>query len=167
MFQALNAGRIISKDLLFKDVRDEDRRAHGERFPLRFVDWELNGDPYFFENRHLTPVPVAPPSDLGVDETWIFYGTTKFSGKRLVVPSGKRIETVEGGVYNVLVWSGSGRYGGQQVHGGDATQDELLVVHDAAVAPHIVENTGSEDLVVFKFFGPDINPDAPTMKVWS
>ena len=34
MFQALNAGRIISKELLFKDVRPEDRAEHGERFPL-------------------------------------------------------------------------------------------------------------------------------------
>ncbi len=58
MFQALNAGRIISKELLFKDVRPEDREAHGERFPLRFVDWEVNGDPWFHENRHLTPLPV-------------------------------------------------------------------------------------------------------------
>jgi hypothetical protein len=24
-------------------------------------------------------------------------------------------------------------------------------------------NTGSEDLVVLKFFGPDINPDAPVI----
>jgi hypothetical protein len=167
MFQALNAGRIISKELLFKDVRDEDRRREGERFPLRFVDWEVNGDPYFFENHHLTPVPVVPASDQAVDESWIFYDTAKFSGKRLVVPPGQRIETVERGVYNVLVWSGSGRYGGQQVQGGDASLDELLVAHDAAVAPHIVESTGSEDLVVFKFFGPDINPDAPTKTRWS
>ncbi len=162
MFQALNAGRIISKDLLFKDVRAEDRRTHGERFPLRFVEWELNGDPDFFENRHLAPVPALAGSPQGVDESWIFYDTTKFSGKRLVVPSGQRVETVERGVYNVLVWSGSGRYGGQEVHGGEPGLDELLVVHDAAVAPHIVESTGAEDLVVFKFFGPDINPDAPT-----
>ena len=40
MFQALNAGRIISKELLFKDVRPEDRRMHGERAPLGFVEWE-------------------------------------------------------------------------------------------------------------------------------
>lgn len=46
MFQALNAGRIFPKDLLFKDVRPEDRERHGERFPLGFVDWEVNGDPF-------------------------------------------------------------------------------------------------------------------------
>ena len=59
MFQALNAGRIISKDLLFKDVRPQDRQEHGERFPLGFVDWELNGDPYFYENNHLAPIETG------------------------------------------------------------------------------------------------------------
>ncbi|UMG91567.1 hypothetical protein [Nocardioides sp. TF02-7] len=33
MFQALNAGRIISKDLLFKDVRPQDREAEGGAVP--------------------------------------------------------------------------------------------------------------------------------------
>ncbi len=49
--------------------------------------------------------------------------------------------------------------------GGDASRDELLVAHDVAVRPHSVENTGSEDLVVLKFFGPDIQPAAPTTPV--
>ena len=167
MFQALNAGRIISKELLFKDVRDEDRRAHGERFPLRFVDWELNGDPHFYENRHLTPLPVAAAQERGTDETWIFYDTPKFSGKKLVVHPGQQVETVENGVYNILVWSGRGSYGGLEVQGGDADLDELLVTHDASVVPHVVTNTGEVDLVVFKFFGPDINEDAPTKPHWS
>jgi hypothetical protein len=39
-------------------------------------------------------------------------------------------------------------------------------VHDAAVRPLVVENTGAEDLVVLKFFGPDINGDAPTSRPW-
>jgi hypothetical protein len=27
----------------------------------------------------------------------------------------------------------------------------------------VVENTGSEDLIIFKFFGPDINLDVPML----
>jgi hypothetical protein len=167
MFQALNAGRIISKDLLFKDVREEDRRRHGERFPLGFVEWELNGDPYFYENRHLSPVPTAAPEQDGVQESWIFYNTHKFSGKRLTVRPGCRATTVQNGVYSLLVWVGEGRYAGQEVRAGDPDRDELLLVHDAAVVPHVVENTGSEDLVVFTFFGPDVNPEVPFTRVWS
>lgn len=166
MFQALNAGKIISKDLLFKDVRDEDRRTHGERFPLGFVEWELNGDPFFYENHHLVPQPITDGQAAGT-ESWIFYNTAKFSGKKLVVPPGQEFRLVERGVYNILVWAGSGTYAGHEVCGQDAQLDELLVTHEAAIAPHLVRNTGTQDLVVFKFFGPDINPDAPVSRVWS
>jgi hypothetical protein len=166
MFQALNAGEIISKELLFKDVRPEDRVREGERFPLRFIEWELNGDPYFYENRHLSPVPVVDGSQPGGAEWWIFYNTPKFSGKKLVVRPGQRVVSAEKGVYNLLVWSGTGTYAGHQVRGGDPDLDELLVVHDAAVQSLMVKNTGANDLVVFKFFGPDINPDIPMIPPW-
>ena len=59
MFQALNAGKIISKELLFKDVRPRTARSTVSGSRSGFVDWELNGDPYFYENRHLTPQPVS------------------------------------------------------------------------------------------------------------
>ncbi len=164
MFQALNAGRIISKDLLFKDVRPEDRERHGESFPLGFVDWKLNGDPYFYEQRHVRPIPVrAPEHALGAAEWWIFYNSVKFSGKKLVVAPGQQCTTTDRGVYTVLVWGGQGTYGGHEVRGGEPDQDELLVAHDAATRPLSVCNTGSEDLVVLKFFGPDINSDAPVI----
>jgi hypothetical protein len=166
MFQALNGGRIISKDLLFKDVRPEDRARYAEEFPLQFVDWDLNGDPYFFENRHTPPRPVADAEQDGGAEWWIFYNTTKFSGKKLVVRPGQSFTTAERGVHNMLVWQGSGTVAGQPVTGGDPEMDELLIVHDAAVQALTVENTGSEDLVIFKFFGPDINPDVPMLRAW-
>jgi hypothetical protein len=163
MFQALNAGRIISKELLFKDVRPEDRAAEGERFPLRFVDWAVNGDPWFYENRHLTPRPVAggPPGDGAED--WVFYNTTKYAGKRIVVPPGGVHRLREPGVYSVFAWSGHGRYAGLDIRGGEPGLDELVVTHDAAVRDHEVVNTGSEELVVFTFFGPDLHTEAPTI----
>jgi hypothetical protein len=162
MFQALNAGKIISKDLLFKDVRPEDRRTHGERYPLGFVEWEANGDPFFYENNHLSPQPVDVDIGAGANEWWIFYNTSKFSGKKLVVGPGVTVSTSEPGVYSLLVWSGSGSYGGHDVQGGDAGMDELLVTHETAIRPHVVTNTGTQDLVVLKFFGPDVQPTAPT-----
>jgi hypothetical protein len=162
MFQALNAGRIISKDLLFKDVRPQDRDEHGERFPLGFVDWEVNGDPWFYENRHLSPQPVVGSSGDG-EETWIFYNTTKYAGKRLVLPPGGTHRLREPGVYSVFAWSGTGRYAGQEVRGGEPGRDELVVTHDAATREHEVANTGSEDLVVFLFFGPDLHTEAPSI----
>lgn len=160
MFQAMNAGRIISKELLFKDVRPQDREEHGERFPLGFVDWELNGDPWFYENRHLSPQPVVGSAGDGA-ETWVFYNTSKYSGKRLVLPPGGTHRLREPGAYSVFAWSGQGTYAGLEVCGGEPGRDELVVTHDAAIRDHEVTNEGSDDLVVFTFFGPDLHGEAP------
>ncbi|MDF1605418.1 hypothetical protein [Nocardioides sp. YIM 152315] len=164
MFQALNAGRIISKDLLFKDVRPQDREQHGERFPLGFVDWEVNGDPWFYEHRHLSPQPVVGAGGDG-EETWVFYNTTRYAGKRLVVPPGGTHRLREPGVYSVFAWSGTGRHSGHEISGGEPGRDELVVTHAAATRDHEVVNTGREDLVVFLFFGPDLHTEAPTIPV--
>ncbi len=161
MLQALNAGKIISKDLLFKDVTPEDRKTLGERAILEQIDWELSGDPYFYENRHCPPVPIAETRQPGGEESWIYYNTTKFSGKRLVVKPGGQFLSAEKGVHNILVWRGVGVFGGYEVEALNFGHDELLISHAAAVQPILVENTGDADLIIFKFFGPDINLDVP------
>jgi hypothetical protein len=161
MLQALNAGTIISKELLWKDVRPEDRETKAERFILELIDWEANGDPYFYEHHRLSPLPIEASRQEGGLESWIYYGSRKFSGKKLVVHPGCSYSTTDAGVHNVLVWSGTGTYGGHSVQGGDPTLDELLVTHDRAVAGVEVRNTGREDLLAIKFFGPDVEPDVP------
>ena len=166
MLQALNAGRIISKRLLYKDVRPEDEARLGERFILELVDWEANADPMFYEKRHLSPRPVLGPAQDGGVEYWVYYNTTKFSGKKLVVRPGGTFRSVDRGVYSLLVLAGSGTVGGLQVRAADPDQDELLVVSDTAVAGIDVHNDGAhEDLVIIKFFGPDVNPDVPFIPV--
>jgi len=164
MLQALNAGKVISKDLLYKDVTPEDRAKLGERAVLEQIDWEISGDPYFYENRHTPPVLVKATQQPGGEESWIYYNTTKFSGKRLVVKPGQSFQSVERGVYNILVWRGKGRYGGYEIEGLNFGKDELLISHDRSVKPVQVENTGADDLIIFKFFGPDINLDVPMLK---
>jgi hypothetical protein len=52
------------------------------------------------------------------------------------------------------------------VAAGDPRLDELLLVHERATEPHEVHNDGNDDLVVIKFFGPDINPDVPRITPW-
>jgi hypothetical protein len=163
MLQALVAGKVISKDLLFKDVRPQDRAKYGERIILDQINWEDCGDPHFYENRHTAPQPVQGTPQEGGEEHWIYYNTTKFSGKRLVVKPGQSFLSVDKGVYNILGWRGHGRYDGHEVEGGNHGYDELLVCHERATSPIVVENTGSEDLMIFKFFGPDINLDVPTI----
>jgi hypothetical protein len=161
MLQALNAGKIISKDLLYKDVTREDRESLGERAVLEQLDWEANGDPYFYENHHTGARLIEGSRQEGGEEYWIYYNTTKFSGKKLVVRPGKSYRCQDKGVYNILVWQGKGRYDGHPIEAGRFDRDELLVSHGRAVGPLEVENTGSEELLVIKFFGPDINLDIP------
>jgi hypothetical protein len=165
MLQALNAGVIIDKELLWKDVRPIDRQEKGERFILELIDWEANGDPYFYENHHLVPRPIEETRQEGCEESWIFYNNRrKFSGKRVLVDPGCSFTSVDRGVYNILVWRGSGSYGGLEVKSGQPEIDELLVTHHRAVRGVEVRNTGREQMLIVKFFGPDINPDAPMIK---
>jgi hypothetical protein len=161
MLQALNAGRIITKELLFKDVHPEQRRQKGERAVLDWIDWEANGDPWFFENHHLDRAPVAGTAQPGGREEWLFANTSKFSGKRLVVDRGATFTSIDRGVYSLLVWRGEGTFDGRAIRGGEPGLDELLVVHARATQPLRIECTGREGLVLFKFFGPDINDDVP------
>jgi len=164
MLQALNAGKIISKELLFKDVRKEDREKYGERIILDQLDWPANGDPYFYENHHLPNIFIEETKQEGGVEHWIYYNTTKFSGKRLVVKPGQSFTSKENGVYNILVWKGTGTYDGHRIEAGNFECDELLISHDRAIKPLTVKNDGKEDLLIIKFFGPDINKDVPKIK---
>lgn len=159
MFQALNHGEIISKEMLFKDVTPADREQLGERALMRWVDWDANADHRFYENRVLHPRVFR--EEPGVEEAWLFYGSPKFSGKRIRLQPGARVTDQENGVFNLLVWRGSGTVAGVPVRGGRPGDDELLLVHDAAVRSHEIVNTGTDELLVIKFFGPDINTDVP------
>ncbi len=164
MLQAKTGGRIIDKELLFKDVRPEDRKRSGEKIILDMIDWDANGDHYFYENRHTPPVPVIGNQQPGGVEEWIFYNTNRFNGKRLTVKPRKRFISVDKGVYSMFVWDGSGHVDGLEVEGKNPRMDELLICHERALSPMVIENTGPKDLVLIKFFGPDINPDVPMLK---
>ena len=166
LFQALNAGAIISKDLLFKDVSSEDREAKGERFLLEFVDWELSGDPHFYENRHLAPLLIESSRQLQGARSIGSTTTARSSRARSSWCIRARRLSQPEGVHNVFVWAGDGTYGGLPVRGGDHQLDELLITHERAVQSHVVENTGRDDLFIIKFFGPRSNPDVPVIPGW-
>lgn len=167
VLQAKVDGHPISRELLHKDVLPEEWDRDGARAVLRQLLWKENADPYFYENHHTPPVVVSDGSYRGDGkEYWIYYNTNKFSGKRIVLPpSGSAVSTDEG-VYNILVWKGSGRIGGQEVEGGTFGADELLISSSAARHGVTYENTGTDELEVLKFFGPDVNNDVvPRLRI--
>lgn len=159
MFQALNAGTIIDKELLFKDVSPEDRSEIGERALLRWIDWQKNTDPLLFETSHIVPTVRRATSEF--EESWILTGSPKFAGRRLRIVAGAEVELEERGAFSVFVWRGQGTISGTVVRAGHPGHDEVLVVHDAAVNGVRVRATGVETLEIFLIFGPGLNPDAP------
>jgi len=168
VFQSVVEGKIISKSMLYKDVDKKTVSEKQERAVLDQLDWAINGDPYFYENRHTPPVLISEHSNEDVQEYWIYYNTTRFSGKRLVVKPGKKFLSKDLGVYNILVWTGEGKADGFKIEGKDFGNDELLITHDKALAGVVYENTGKTDLEILKFFGPDINnPVVPYIPKYS
>ena len=166
MLQARVGAVKISKDLLFKDIRPEDREAYGEKIILEIVDWNINGDPFFYENRHTPPRLIEESKQAGAEEYWIFYNTLKFSGKRLIVKPGRVYNSVEPGAHNVLVWRGKGLIGNVSVEGENPEKDELFISADRSREGVEVRNTHRRDMIIYKFFGPDIQSDIPMLELY-
>lgn len=157
--QADCGGVHLSKDLLLGPLDADATAERGEAAILDWIDWELNLMPDF-HSAYRTPPVVFYDQD-GVEEAWIFYGGTKFNGKRLRLAPGASITSIENGFYSVFVWAGSGSVGGVAFTGGQIGSDEFLVCHDRATAGVEFVNTGTERVELIKFFGPDINSDVP------
>jgi hypothetical protein len=164
MFQGRLAHTLLDKGTLTRDVPPAELEERGLIAAVDQLDWEANGDPYFYENHHTPPVRVEGARSLGSEEWWIFYNTRKYSGTKLIVRPGASRHCVDRGAYNILAWSGEGTFGGLPVKGGSHTLDEIMVTASRAKSGVEVVNTGAEDLVIIKFFGPDINDDAPMLK---
>jgi hypothetical protein len=166
MFQGRLAHTLLSKEVLTRDVPPEELASEGLMALIHQLDWEANGDPYFYENHHTPPVPVEGSEQPGgqCQEWWIFYNTPKYSGKKLIVKPGQTYVSRDRGVYSILVWDGEGTFGPFAVSGRSHDRDEILVTHNASVRGVKVTNTGAEDLLIIKFFGPDINDNAPILK---
>ena len=161
MMQAKVGDTFISKDLLWKDVRDEDRQKYGEKIILEMIDWQTSGDPDFYTKRHTPPILIKDSIQGGSKEYWIYYNTNKFSGKKIYVKRGEKYFTKDDGVYNILVWRGTGLFGGVEIEGGNPSKDELIITHNRAVGGVEIINTGSQDLEIIKFFGLDVSKNVP------
>jgi hypothetical protein len=164
--QAMLNGKILSKETLFRSIRNEDRKKFGERIILKQIDWEKSGDPYFYENSRTIPILITETKQIGGEEYWIFFNTRKFSGKKLIVKPGNRFTCIDNGVYTVLVWKGKGEFDGKFIESGNFENDEFIVSYDRAIKPLEVKNTGKENLILFKFFGKDINLDIPMLPLY-
>jgi hypothetical protein len=168
MFQSLVEGRAVPRSLLVKDIPPE------KHFDLDFIvselDWEANVDPHFKNNRYLEPVPVAETQ--GFVDRWIVYGKIDdmqhFTAKELTLEPGTKCTIRDNGAYGLTVVQGSGRMNKlaldcpKLIRFTELTEDEVFCTEPAARAGVTFENTSAvEELVVLRYFGPEVNPNAP------
>jgi hypothetical protein len=131
-------------------------------------------DPKFKDHHYLEPVPVADTRKEGFVDRWIVYGKIEdeqlFSAKELTVEPGVCCTIKDNGAYGLTCVQGSGKINGQPLNSPklirfkELTEDEYFCTEDGAKAGVTFENTSeTEPLVCLRYFGPEVNPDAPAM----
>jgi hypothetical protein len=172
MYQNLVEGREVPWDLLIKDMPKEKHRDLD--FIVNQLDWEGNTDPNFKANHYLEPIPVAKTAKEGWEDKWIVYGRVKgeqlFSAKELTLQPGVKVKIKDKGAYGLQVVQGRGTMNKLPLDCPtligfyDLTEDEVFCSEGAAKAGVTFENTSDcEPLVMLRYFGPGVNPDAPNV----
>ena len=184
MYQNLVEGRVVPWSLLVKDMPKSKHRDLD--FIVDQLDWEKNLDPKFKEHHYLEPIPVADTRKEGWVDRWIVYGKLfaeghkslrtatngeqLFTAKELTVNPSIKATVRDNGAYGLICVQGKGTVNGQPLNSPklirfhELTEDEYFCTEDGAMAGVTFENTSeTEPLVCLRYFGPEVNPDAPVM----
>jgi hypothetical protein len=173
MYQSLVEGREVPWALLVKDMPKEKHKDLD--FIVEQLDWNANVDPYFKENHYLEPIVAAGSDKDGYVDKWIVYGKVYgeqlFTAKELTVYPGQKVTLKDNGANSMICVQGEGRMNKLRLSSPkmigfyELTEDEVFVTEGVAKAGVTYENTsGTEPLVVLRYFGPEVNPDAPALK---
>ncbi len=172
MYQNLVEGREVPWALLVKDM---PKNKHKDiDFIVDQLDWDKNVDPNFKDNHYLEPVPVADTASEGYMDRWIVYGKVDgeqlFTAKELTVDPGATAFVKDSGAYGLICVQGIGRINNEPVTSpklirfGELTEDEYFVTEESAKSGVTFTNTSAtEPLVMLRYFGPEVNPNAPAM----
>jgi hypothetical protein len=171
MFQSIVEGRYVPWSLLVKDMPEDKHRDLD--FIIGQLDWEKNVDTHFKDANYLEPIVDASRSGDGYTDRWIVYGRVDgqqlFSARELTLRPGAKCVLEDPGASGWITVQGKGRIGSLNlqtpvlVRFGEETEDEVFISHEAASAGVEIENTGSEDLVSLRYFGPDVHDDLPAV----
>src|SRR5438132_10731754 len=178
LYQSLVEGRYVPWSLLVKDMPKS--KHHDLDFIVDQLDWDGNCDENFKDNHYLEPIPVADTRGEGYLDRWIVYGKLfaedrrngeqLFTAKELTVDPGVKCTIKDNGAYGLICVQGKGTINGQQLNSPklirftELTEDEYFCTEDGARSGVTFENTsGTEPLVALRYFGPEVNPDAPVM----
>jgi hypothetical protein len=173
MYQSLVEGREVPWALLVKDMPKE--KHNDLDFIVEQLDWEANVDPYFKQNHYLEPIVHTGSEKEGFFDRWIVYGKVRgeqlFTSKELTVNPGAKATIKDNGAYGLITVQGEGRMNKMRLSSPkmigfhELTEDEVFCTEATAKAGVTFENTSAtEPLVVLRYFGPEVNPDAPGIK---
>lgn len=173
MYQSLVEGREVPWALLVKDMPKEKHRDLN--FIVEQLDWDANVDPYFKQNHYLEPIVHTGSDNEGYFDRWIVYGKVRgeqlFTSKELTVNPGAKVTIKDNGAYGLIAVQGEGRMNKMRLSSPkmigfhELTEDEVFCTEATAKAGVTFENTSAtEPLVVLRYFGPEVNPDAPGIK---
>jgi len=166
MYQSVTGDQVVPKELLWKDT--PKNRMNDVDWLLEVIDWDLNLDPDFVQNRFMQPRPVRPLDQMkaqGYIENWICYRSDAFSAKELTVLPGTTVTIKDNAAYGLIMMQGHGTMGVWEIETptliryGQLTHDEYFVSEAAAKAGVKITNPSQTDpIVMLKHFGPG-NPD--------
>tara|TARA_B110000881_G_C18291598_1_gene372512 strand:- start:56 stop:586 length:531 start_codon:yes stop_codon:yes gene_type:complete len=170
MYQNLVEGREVPWSLLVKDM-PEDKHQDID-FIIDQLDWEKNLDPNFKDNHYLEPVTATKGE--GYRDKWIVYGKVDdfqyFTAKELTVEPHSKVTITDNGAYSAIVTQGEGHANKLRLNCpkllrfNELSEDEFFATESAAKAGVTFKNTSAtEPLVLLRYFGPEVNPDAPAM----
>jgi hypothetical protein len=97
-------------------------------------------------------------------------GEQLFTAKELTIEPGVKCTIKDSGAYGLICVQGVGKINGQALNSPklirfhELTEDEYFCTEAGAKAGVTFENLSeTEPLVVLRYFGPEVNPDAPVM----
>ena len=110
----------------------------------------------------------------GFVDRWIVYGRIKgnqyFTAKELTVDPGAKCTIKDKGAYGLICTQGKGTINGcalnspKLIRFTELTEDEYFCTEAGARSGVTFENTSdTEPLVCLRYFGPEVNPDAPSI----
>jgi hypothetical protein len=172
MYQNLVEGRFFPWELLVKCMPQEYHQDFD--FIIDQLDWEKNVNPEFKNHHYLEPVPVADTDGEGYLDRWIVYGDIDgeqlFTAKELTVEPGVKATVKDSGAYGLVCVQGTGKINRKPLNSpamirfNELTEDEYFVTEDGARLGVTYENISeSEPLVVLRYFGPGVHPNAPKL----
>ena len=169
MYQNIVEGRYVPWSLLVKDMPPEKHQDLD--YIVSQLDWDKNVDPNFKDNNYLEPI-VADEGE-GWCDRWVVYGKVDgeqlFSARELTIKPGGKCVLKDAGASSWITVQGKGTMGALELQTpvilryGEQSNDEVFISHGAATDGVEIENTGVDDLVGLRYFGPDTWDSLPAV----